>query len=281
MVLYETLTFKNIEITGMLSKEIKGLIKNPQFNIRFLNLNRVFITNEIYNKNELFIQIFHFYDIFFKITYIDPDVLKHITKIMIYNGHFTPLCEIYVNQDVVFPLHQFLHSFIYIKVIFDHKDNIPNTFEYTYESGSIMNKYKSEEPITYPFNYLFNQERTDTLNICIRNLKLTYSTFIYRNCCNYTFVKGNIYKLLNPYDLDVELQFGNIVIYTNLLALTIIPCDALFDFVVLRTSVSVLYLDLQVVANKPPQNEYVIDGVHIKKINNKWEEQPLTKRKYG
>ena len=281
MVLYETLTFTNMDITGMTLKEIKGWLKNPVFNIRFLNLNRVFIANEIYNKNELFIPIFHFYDIFFKITYIDPDVLKHITKIMIYNGQFTPMCEVLVNCDVVFPLHQFLQSSIYIKVIFDNKDHIPNTFEFTYDAGSILNTYKSEEIITYPINYLVDQERTDMLNICIRNMKSVYSSFIYRNSCNYTFVNGKKYKLLHPYDLDVELQFGSIVIYTNLLAIDIIPCDALFDFVILKSNVRVLQLDLQVITDDYFPDEYVIDGVHIKKINNKWEEQMLTKRKYS
>ena len=206
MVLYETLTFTNMDITGMTLKEIKGWLKNPVFNIRFLNLNRVFIANEIYNKNELFIPIFHFYDIFFKITYIDPDVLKHITKIMIYNGQFTPMCEVLVNCDVVFPLHQFLQSSIYIKVIFDNKDHIPNTFEFTYDAGSILNTYKSEEIITYPINYLVDQERTDMLNICIRNMKSVYSSFIYRNSCNYTFVNGKKYKLLYQYDKYCYLQ---------------------------------------------------------------------------
>jgi hypothetical protein len=274
-----------MEITGMTLKEIKGWIKNPTFNIRFLNLNRVFITNEIYNHTELFIPIFHFYDIFFKITYIDPDILKHITKIMIYKDHFTPLCEVIVNRDIVFPLHQFIHSFIYLKLVFDHKANIPNTLDFTYDAGSIINTYKSEEPITYPIYYLLNQERRDTFNICIRNIASTYiegsySNFIYRNSCNYTFTNGKKYKLLNPYDVDVELQFGKIVIYTNLLAIDIIPCDALFDFVILKSNVKVLHLALQVIANEEKPKEYCIDGVYIKNINNKWKEHVVTKRKY-
>jgi hypothetical protein len=94
-------------------------------------------------------------------------------------------------------------------------------------------------------------------------------------------VNGKKYKLLHPYDLDVELQFGSIVIYTNLLAIDIIPCDALFDFVILKSNVRVLQLDLQVITDDYFPDEYVIDGVHIKKINNKWEEQMLTKRKYS
>ena len=285
MVLYETLTFTNMEITGMTTKEIRGWIKNPKFNIRFLNLHRVCIANEIYNHSELFIPMFHFYDIFFKITDIDPHVLKHITKIMIYKDHFTPLCDVVVNRDIVFPLHQFLHSFIYIKVVFDHKDNIPNTFEFTYEAGSIINIYKSEEPITYPINYLLNQTIKNTINICIRNIESTHiegfnSNFIYRNSCKYTFANGKKYKLLNPYDVDVELQFGDIVIYTNLLAIDIIPCDALFDFVILKSNVRILHLALQVIANQEKLKEYCIDGVHIKNVNNKWEEKIITKRKH-
>jgi len=285
MVLYETLTFTNMEITGMTTNEIRCWIKNPRFNIRFLNLHRVCISNEIYNHSELFIPIFHFYDIFFKITYIDPDVLNHITKIMIYKDHFTPLCEVVVNRDIGFPLHQFLHSFIYIKVVFDHKDNIPNTFEFTYDAGSIINTYKSEEPVIYPINYLSNQDIKNTLNICIRNLKSTYiegsySNFIYRNSCKYTFANGKKYKLLNPYDVDVELQFGDIVIYTNLLAIDIIPCDALFDFVILKSNARVLHLALQVIANQEKLKEYCIDGVHIKNVNHKWQEKIVTKRKH-
>ena len=280
MVLYETLIFKNMEITEMTSNEIKNWMKHAPFNIRFLDLHRVCITNEIYNNNAIFIRIFHFYDIFFKITYIEPEVLKHITKLMIYNDQFTPMCEIFVNRDIVFPLHQFLHSAIYIKVFFDHKDNIPHTFEFTYDAGSIINTYKREQPIIYPIHYLLNQEKTDTLHICIRNIELAHSTVIYRsNSCNYVFANGKQYKLLNPYDLDVELQFGSIVIYTNLLAINIIPCDAGLDFVILKSNASVLYLDVQVIPNEENPNGYFIDGVHIKKINNKWQEQPLTKRK--
>lgn len=280
MVLYETLPFTNMEITGMTAKEIRGWIKNPKFNIRFLNLKRAFIANEIYNHTELFIQIFHFYDIFFKITHIDPDVLKHICKIIIYKDHFTPLCEVVLNRDIVFPLHQFLHSFIYLKLVFDHKDNIPHTFEFTYEAGSIINTYKSEEIITYPIRYLLNQKISDTFQVCIRNIEGSYSNFIYRNSCRYTFANGKKYKLLNPYDLDVELQFGDIVIYTNLLAVDIIPCDALFDFVILQSNVKVLHLVLQVIANEEKLKDYCIDGVHIKNVNNKWVEQIVSKRKY-
>lgn len=281
MVLYETLTFKNITMTGMKLNEIRWWIKNPPFNIRISNLNRAFITNEIYNKKELFIRIFHFYDIFFKITYIDPDVLKHITKIMIYNGKFTPICEIFVNRDDAFPLHQFLQDTIYIKVIFDHEDNIPNTFEFTYDAGSIINKYKTEEIITYPINYVLNQEMSNSLNICIRNMEINYSNFIYRNSCNYTFMNGKTYRLLNHYDLDVEIQFGDIVIYTNLLDIDIIPCEALFDVVILKSHVSCLHLYLQVIANEEPNNNYCIDGVYIKNINNKWQEFIIQKRKHS
>jgi hypothetical protein len=203
---------------------------------------------------------------------------------MIYKDQFTQVCEIFVNRDVVFPLHQFLGSRIYINVIFDHKDNIPNTFEFTYDAGSVISKYKgeeSEEFITYPIDYLVNPEKTDTLTICIRNLQLVLSKFIYHTSCRYTFENGKNYKLLNPYDVDVELQFGDILIYTNLLAIDIIPCDALFDFVILKSNVDVLDLVLQVITNEEKLKDYSIDGVHIKNVNNKWEEKIITKRKHS
>lgn len=204
-------------------------------NLRCNDIHTVINVNEVYNNINVYIQISRFYDIFMCVKYINS---IHIKKMMLYCGHFIPICDINYNDDIYYPINKVTYADAYIKLTFDNAVNVPETLSIVYDTVLLHKFYRDDHTIQYPLSSCIKRgavdkpEYLDVFKVTVKPY-ISYKMYIGdEKVCNYTFENNKVYKVLNNYDHEVDIHFGpNIVIHTNLNKLKIIPCVAFFHSV--------------------------------------------------
>jgi hypothetical protein len=225
----ESLEFENNYSTDY-NKELSYL--PPDINLRCVDIQHTISINEVYNNVNVYIQISRFYDIFMCVKYINN---LHITKMTLYCGHFIPICDIQYNDDIYYPINKVTYADTYIKLTFDNSVNIPENLTIIYDTALLHKFYREDHTIQYPLSYCMKNgtiDKPEYLDIFKVFVKPYISHKIYigeEQVCNYTFENNKVYKILNCYDHEIDIQFGpNIVIHTNLNKIKFIPCVAFF-----------------------------------------------------
>ena len=267
-MLYKDLVFEN-NLTGLYIDSMKQLVQLPKnINVKCNNINIKHEIDVIYNKTEIYIPLGRKFDIIFNISNIDNDndndndkVNYHIIKKELYGNIFNKICDIEFNEDFVLPIVLIPYTEILVKLTFDNILNIPEKINLIYTGGLLQTEYRLNHNIIYPLSNFIS-------NGCIQGTKHTMFNFnIIMKTNQYSFpVNGFIYELKSKYDHDIKLEFGKIMINTNLLNITNIPCIADYNCVKLITNSYNLELEFEVYSSSSLLNRdrFIINNVEIK-----------------
>jgi len=198
--------------TNNFSQHVKELTKLPgNMNLRVNGVTEYYEITNIYNENEIYININKNYDILFSVNAFDID---NIAKVELYEGLFHKIIDIKGFDNLSLPIYLLEYSNLFIKVTFSRP--IPVDMDYlkiNIDIGYLQNQYRKNTNFVSPLSpyildsFIFNKncyvyEYDKVIKIFVKN--------------EYEFYNKYVYRLYNDSQNKVNLLIDNMCIYTTL-----------------------------------------------------------------